>query len=52
MNKQNMGGCGKQHPVSGKVVDGSAIGTPKETSRMIEGNDLRSGKGKDNYKNK
>lgn len=43
---------GKQHPIGGKVVEGSAKGAPKETSRMIEGNDLRAGKGKDNYKNK
>lgn len=43
---------GTQFPVGGKVVSGSATGQPKETSKMIQGNDLRSGKGKDNFKNK
>lgn len=35
---------GKQMPVGGKVIFGNATGQPKETSQMITGNDLRTGK--------
>lgn len=48
----NNSSCGKQHSIGGKVVEGNAKGAPKETSSMKFGNDLRSGQGKDNFKNK
>ncbi|HEY5563855.1 MAG TPA: hypothetical protein VIK72_19235 [Clostridiaceae bacterium] len=35
---------GKQMPVSGRGVSGSATGAPTETSVWITGNDLRTGK--------
>lgn len=43
MSKNN--GGGKQMPVNGRYTYGKATGQPKETSKMITGTDLRSGKG-------